>query len=199
MWNFRTSTYKANAPRPLRLAIRKSQLQPVKKPFNLKLWSILIVTVVMLVSIITGSTIIQNRILYLEQDRAQLKGEVIRLQLKGDENARIVEWFNRAIQKTDITAYVPYLGGINGGGKVYANGEPVLPLAASRQALKNGSVVMGDYVLLIGQIKDKKGEEILGHSFDVQTPDMDTARIIAKRPFSYVNLSSKGSPFRSKP
>jgi hypothetical protein len=107
-----------------------------------------------------------------------------------------LEFFESAIQKTTITSYVPYLGGINGNGKVYANGEPVLPIAASRKALSNGSVKLGDYVLLIGQIKDTKGTAIKGHSFDVHAPDLATAKKIGKRSYSFVNLSAKDSPYK---
>lgn len=122
-------------------------------------------------------------------ERSNYQGQITYLQAIGADNAKFANWFNHAFSKTRVTSYVPYLGGINGGGKVYANGEPVLPLAASRAALKSGSVRMGDFVLLVGQIKDTKGPSILGHSFDIHVPDMAAARMFGSSNFKWANLS----------
>jgi hypothetical protein len=179
--------------RPLRMGIRKNQ-QPQKTiNFPAILKSITLPALVVLVA--TASVSVVKHISTLRAQRDMLKSQLqdqVRLQA---DNTMKVAFFESALRKTVITSYVPQLGGINGGGKVYANGEPVIPIAASRKALKSGSVRMGDFVLLVGQIKDTKGEGTTEHSFDVQAPSAEIASMIGKRPYTFVNLSSKGSPY----
>ena len=169
-----------------RLAVRRNQLE--KKPFNFRKWIIGSFSTAGILSIICGSLLLYAYIRHLQAEGARLQGQISYLKQVGNDNAKIAEWFNKAFSKTRITAYAPYLGGINGPGKNYANGEPVLPLAASRSALENGSVAMGDYVILVGQIKDKKGPSMLGHSFDIHVPDAETAALIGNRPYFYTKL-----------
>lgn len=180
--------------RPLRKAIRKNQ-QPQKK-FNIR---VTLKSFFLLLLVVATSFGAYKTVSYIGSLKTQVsvlthqQQEHIKLQA---ENTAKVAFFESALRKTVITPYIPQLGGINGGGKCYANGEPVISIAASRKALKTGSVAMGDYVLLVGQIKDTKGEVIKDHSFDIQVPSMDVAKIIAKRPFNYVNLSKGDSPYK---
>ena len=141
---------------------------------------------ILCIGIFQSRTYIQK----LEKDYKNLQEKFSSLETLNQKQEQKLSFINFALKKTTITPYVPYLGGINGGGKFYANGEPVLPLAASRRALKNGSVAMGDYILLIGQIKDTKGSTIKDHSFDIHVPDMGVANLIGKRPALYLNLSN---------
>jgi len=186
--------YNAQTARQPRLAIRRNQL--IKKPFSIKKFVVGSVSTLGLLSIIGGCLLLAGYIQHLRTERTALKGEISYLQTIGADNAKVATWFNSAFALTHVTAYVPYLRGINGGGKQYANGEPVLPLAASRQALRNGTVAMGDYVLLVGQIKDMKGPSVGGHSFDIHVPDAATAAMIGNRPFKYLNLSRAPVPMR---
>ena len=182
----------AQTERQPRMAIRRNQ--PIKKTFSLKKWLIGSFSTVGVLSLVAAGLLLFLYVRHLEAESLKLQGQVSYLQAIGKDNAQLVAWFNKAVLKTQVTAYVPYLGGINGGGKAYANGEPVIPLAASRQALKSGTVAMGDYVLLVGQIKDTKGTSIEGHSIDIQVPDLATAMLIGKRPFKFANLSRRPVP-----
>ena len=174
MYSFRMSSY-SHIKQP-RIAIRKNDLK--KSPINLKAWFIGIFSTLGVSGLATIFLWVSLYIVTLRREHVKLQEEIVELKETGETNNQIVKWLNKAVGKTTITSYVPYLGGINGGGKNYANGEPVLPIAASRAALKNGSLVMGDYVLLVGQIKDLKSATVEGHSFDVQSPDLKTATLI---------------------
>jgi len=187
----------AQTARQPRLGIRRNQL--IKKAFSLRKWVIRSCSTLGVLSVLGGILMVGLYIHHLKAESQRLRGHISYLQQVGDDNAKIANWFNKAFSKTRITAYVPYLGGINGGGKNYANGEPVLPLAASRQALKNGSVAMGDYVILIGQIKDKKGPSIENHSFDIHVPDAETAALIGNRPYFYSKVAPGGFPIHRTP
>lgn len=181
--------------RPLRKGIRKNQQPQAKMNYRPLLKSLAIVFLLALISVSAHKMV--QYVSGLRAQTAMLKSQLQdQVKLQADNTAKVA-FFESTLRKTIITPYVPQLGGINGGGKFYANGETVIPIAASRAALKTGSVRMGDFVLLVGQIKDKKGESITDHSFDIQVPNMDVARVIAKRPYTFVNLSGKGSPYAS--
>lgn len=116
------------------------------------------------------------------------------------ENALLLQKlkFEAAIhpQKYGVTAYVPFAGGINGSHKrPMASGRPVLSLAASREAFRQNIVRMGDFVVLVGRIDDKKGPEIKDVSLDILTPSLREAFAIGRRRMEFVNLSAKKAPY----